>query len=184
MRARTLSLGLSQWLSVVCLLAGCASSQEVTSVRQDIQKELQETRTTYDRAFAKADATRKASEEWQTRFATDLKNHEQHLATLLKRMQDLQMHQQYAIKERASTQETNRALREAILHALKTEQADLQQRLKRLGESIDEMEQAQATLPVRAVGAGQPPAVEAPQPDKPIPEHQPAKAPSESTRTN
>lgn len=116
-------------------MAGSASSQEVTTVRQDLEKQLQETRTTYDRAMAKTEASRKASEESQSRLATDLKNQEQHLATLTKRMQELQVRQEYTTKDRVSTQETHRALRDVTLNALRTEPTDLQQRLKRLGDS-------------------------------------------------
>ncbi|MBS0170014.1 MAG: hypothetical protein JSR62_06630 [Nitrospira sp.] len=149
-----------------------------------MQKELDATRTTYDRALAKADASRKASEEWQSRMTTDLKNQEQHLTALSKRMQDLHIRQEYAVKERASSQETNRVLRDAILHALKSEQADLQQRLKRLDDSILQMEQGRTSPPVQSVGAGQPAAVEGSKPDSQKPEHQPANTPDESTRTN
>lgn len=184
MHTNALRRGLFPWLSVGCLLAGCASSQEVTSVRQDLQKELDETRTTYDRALAKADASRKASEEWQSRMTTDLKNQEQHLTALSKQLQDLHVRQEYAVRERTSTQDTNRALRAVILHALKSEQSDLQQRLKRLGDSIVEMEQGRIPPPVQPVGAGQPGAVEGSKSDAQKPEHQPAKTPEEPTRTN
>jgi len=183
MHATPLRVGLFHWLSAGCLLAGCASSQEVMSVRQDVQKELQEARATSERAMAKADASRKAFEESQNRLATDLKNQDQHLTVLSKKMQELQARQEYAIKERASTQETNRALRDAILHALKTEQADLQQRLKRVSESIGDMEQSQSP-PARAPGGGQPAAVDAPKSDKPAPDNQPATRPGDSTSTN
>ncbi len=183
MTINALRPGFVQWLSIGCLLTGCTSSQEVTTVRQDLQKELQETRATYDRAMAKAEASRKAFDDSHARFATDLKNQEQHLAALSKRIQDLHVRQEYAIKERASTQDTNRALRDAILHALRTEQADLQQRLKRLGDSIGEMEQRQAPT-VQASGAGQPAVAEPPKPDKSLRENQPVNTPGESTRTN
>lgn len=175
MHTKAWRLGFAQSASLGCLLAGCASSQEVTSVREDLLKELQETRTTYDRAIARADVSRKASEESQARLATDLKNQEQNLAAITKRIQDLQVRQEYAIKERVSTQETNRVLRDAILHALKTEQADLQQRIKRVSDSIVEMEQQQALPPVRSSGGGHPASVEASKPDKPIMENQPVK---------
>lgn len=177
-------LGLFPWLSVGCLLTGCASSQEVTNVRQDLQNALEETRTTYDRALAKVDTSRKASEESQGRFATDLKNQEQHLATLSKQMQDLHLRQEYAVRERTSTQDTNRALRAVILHALKAEQSDLQQRLKRLGDSIVEMEQGRIPPPVQSVGPGQPDAGEGSKPDPQKPEPQPANRPKEPTGTN
>ncbi len=183
MQTKALRVGIVQWFSISCVLTGCATSQELTSVREDVQKELQESRSAYDRAMAKAEASRKVSEESQVRLAADLKNQEQQLSALTQRMQDLQVRQEYAVKERASTQETNRALREAILHALKTEQADLQQRITRVNNSIAKMEQSQAMPPVGASGAGQPAAVEAPKPDKPMLEHEPGQTPSESTRT-
>lgn len=143
MQTKTLEMVGVRFLSVSLLfVAGCATSQDVAGVRQDLQKELQDTRTKYDQSLSQAEAKRKASEELQARFAKDLKNQEQGLTTLTAKVQDLQGRQEDSSKERISAQGTHLALRDAILRALKVEQLDLQQRLKRLGDYIKEIEQA------------------------------------------
>lgn len=158
MRTRNLCM-VAGHSSLIFALAGCATSQDVAGVRQDLQRDLHETRVKSEQALAQSDVKRKASEELQARLAKDLKTQEQELTALsatvqeLKtreqdlttKVQELQTRHETLQKERAATQETNRTLRDSIVRALKADQLDLQQRLQRLGEQIKDFEQSDTT---------------------------------------
>jgi len=113
-------------------------------VREDLQKQLQDTRVKNEQLFAQSETKRKAADEMQARLSKEIKAQEQTLGGLTAKVQDLQTRQESLQKERVSPQSTNVALRDTILRALRAEQADLQHRLKKMGEYIKDIEQAES----------------------------------------
>lgn len=126
---------------MVLSVGGCVSSQDLEGMRKDLTSEIQETRARQDQMMAQQDMKRKAGEETQARLAKDLKAQEQTLSGISAKLQDLQTRQEALQRERLSGQGTSVALRETILRALRAEQADLQQRQKKLADYIRDVEQ-------------------------------------------
>ncbi|BCA57110.1 hypothetical protein W02_42500 [Nitrospira sp. KM1] len=132
-------------MAVGTACSGCVSTGDLMSVRQDVQKEMQEMRSKYDRSLSDNEAKRKTMEELQLRLSKDIDAQGKTLASLATTTRDLQSRHEMLLKERASGQNSHALVRDAMLRALKTEQTDLEQRLKKTAEYIRELEQTDAS---------------------------------------
>jgi len=145
------------------MCAGCTTSADLDKVKTDLQKDMQEFRGKYDRSLAEIEAKRKAGEETQMRLSKEVDAQGKAIAGLTGTTKELQV-------QRAAAGDTT-LLKDTILRSLKAEQADLEQRLKKMTEYIKELEQsgsaASAIKPVQgeAPTAGRPA-------EKPSPEAQ------------
>lgn len=136
-------------LVAMALTAGCATPQDLASMRQDIQKEVQDVR-------AQGEAKQKTIEESQVRLSKGLEGQADAVAKLSARVQEMQGLQESLRKERTTAQGATAALRDAILRSLKAEQSDLQQRAKAVADYIKEIERAglSEAVPVPSSAAG------------------------------
>ncbi len=125
-------------IGLVCVAlamsTGCATSADLAKVTADTQKELQGFRTKYDRSLAELESKRKAGQEAQDRLSKDVEAQGKAIAGLTSATKELQ-------SQRVATGDTT-LLKDTILRSLKAEQADLEQRLKKMTEYIKELEQS------------------------------------------
>lgn len=126
------SMGLACIALAMC--TGCTPSADLAKVKTDVQKDMQEFRTKYDRSLAELDSKRKAGEEVQVRLSKDVEAQGKAIAGLTSATKELQ-------SQRAATGDTT-LLKDTILRSLKAEQADLEQRLKKMTEYIKDLEQS------------------------------------------
>lgn len=118
----------------LAMCTGCTTSADLDKVRTDLQKDMQEFRGKYDRSLAEIDAKRKAGEEMQVRLSKEVEAQGKAIAGLASTTKELQI-------QRAATGDTT-LLKDTILRSLKAEQADLEQRLKKMTEYIKDLEQS------------------------------------------
>lgn len=95
---------------------------------------MQEFRGKYDRSLAEMEAKRKTGEETQARLSKEVEAQGKTIAGLTSATKELQ-------GQRAATGDTT-LLKDTILRSLKAEQADLEQRLKKMTEYIKDLEQS------------------------------------------
>ncbi|SPP62954.1 hypothetical protein [Nitrospira lenta] len=148
--------------AMTAVMFGCATSQDLAGVRQNVQKEMQEMR-------AQSEAKQKAAEELQVHIVKAFEAQAHTLASLSDKVRELQVLQDALQKERVASQGANATLRDAIVRSLKAEQSDLQQRLRATTDYLKEIEQA------GSVGSAVPPPPVSTQSEKNQAEGPPAK---------